>query len=303
MPTQDNRTRPATPGLTDIEVLPRQRHWGPRSARWLVALGVPTALTLLAYWVAWTNLLIGREALAILFGMPLLALLVIFPTLHMLETRRWRAIAHAAAGRSLCDLLTQAVHDPYRPTLGLWNAVRVIARCRAGRAAFGQAFRIGWRAQLVPIEPMAEPCEPRQLQAKEPLGAWTLTALFGALFVLMRLVGNPPWQQFFCGGLFLCSLLAAGWVEFGWREQWWLVPGGCVRCVPTGTSAKVQIATPACACVVMVASGDCWHVHIVTGEQGVWSLRLTRGEAEVLLAAWRSPLPPPTEEQLAELAG
>lgn len=115
---------------------------------------------------------------------------------------------------------------------------------------------------------------------------------------------NRRWWMWALNGGILLAVLVGGWVVSKVRRDAWMcVPAGivAVRRALFSTKNRLLLFTTADSNVVVTAGpGRSWYAEAVSA-RGRSKAILTELELAALLAAWRSPLSPPSEEQLRSL--
>ncbi len=185
----------------------------------------------------------------------------------------------------------------------------------------GHVVRIAPAEDLVEVEPIAAPFEPRPLndsattrdlaEPSKPARRWLRPPVV-AIGIGIAVIGGAITRDPVVLLLMLLMIMGATpdlWLGLGPAKarHVLLIPGGLVirRGSWLRTRARLTRFTPVETALVLECHhvGGRWGVFLV-GRERVTEIHSLRAiECQVLLAAWRSPLPPPTEEQLAELAG
>lgn len=142
------------------------------------------------------------------------------------------------------------------------------------------------------------------------LGAgWLAIGLFAMNSVISSIeawqIGKPTIVQM----MWLSWLVLTFWGVGGmgaWRstDQWLLVPGGIVRrsAKSRGNEWKLHLFTRTQGFLLITESRRRNRQVCVADAQDSATATVTVAEAELLLRAWLSPLPPPTVDQLTDLA-
>lgn len=110
---------------------------------------------------------------------------------------------------------------------------------------------------------------------------------------------RPTELLFVWAGLLALFLFVPIWQYEG--SQWYVVPGAIICRTPARSGWNLRLFRPreSVLCVAQLSPGR-WCA-VVAGEADRQRQIMTPIEARFLLAAWLSPLPPPTEAQLSDL--
>jgi hypothetical protein len=141
------------------------------------------------------------------------------------------------------------------------------------------------------------------------LGAgWLAIGAFSLSLVIASIkaweVGKPTMEQMWWLVFLLLMLWGVGGTG-AWRfnNQWLLVPGGIVRRSAKSRSSqwKVHLFTRRNAVLLITESRRSNRQICVADATESATTNVTVAEAQLLLRAWLSPLPPPTADQLSDL--
>jgi hypothetical protein len=137
-------------------------------------------------------------------------------------------------------------------------------------------------------------------------GGWVSFALFGFWFIRAATEAFErrtitPWFALYVLAL-AAGLLALFKTSDMAPRQWLIVPGGLLRRTPRrgSTSSQLHIFTRAKSLLCLYQRGrKSWIVCVADGRECDTTV-VTTLEMEMLLAAWFSPLPPPSVDRLAD---
>lgn len=136
----------------------------------------------------------------------------------------------------------------------------------------------------------------RRLVIRSGLTAFVVIQLLFNGFNFFRLWG---WKSLATWGVPAFAALVV--VIFGVRRrnegQWHLVPGGVVYYAAGLWSRRRTLYTPADCIMILEPAQNAWHATIIRSD-GTIVKRLTRMEMVGLIAAWQSPVAPPSDAQL-----
>lgn len=227
------------------------------------------------------------------------------------------------------EAIFQAINSPI--ALSGYGVIARTLRAAVASGHRGVLYRFLPSTELGAIEPIRVPFEPIVLdesdlrlvelmnetsggsaspapQSKRNIrraGGWIIVAIFGFNVVihLFRSIAmrRVTWELFYWSVLFLC-------MYFGVGRSWMLgtflaVPGGLVtrklRGIRRHVSLHVYTAADSALCVYR-ATKNLWIISVADGENAQWTT-CAPAEARFAMAAWTSPIAPPTMEQLSEL--
>ncbi|MGE0482295.1 MAG: hypothetical protein AB7Q17_17695 [Phycisphaerae bacterium] len=143
---------------------------------------------------------------------------------------------------------------------------------------------------------------------KRPIARWVvrmgiMTAILLPQVVngLVQVIVHRKAWAYWLWGLIIGSIVLVGAINWLITPQWLLVPGGVVlrRSMFGRIGESLRRYTPADAVLVLRPMNPGWNAELWR-ESGVTRRRATDLEAQLLLAAWQNPLPPPDEQRLAE---
>jgi hypothetical protein len=291
----------------------------------LIAVFSATCLSTIAPW--------GRPAwIALCFAPPL--------AMGLLLIIRWQKRAQAIAREAVAAVAHDGVAGAIRGVLDRTHAMSVAAGLHATLSLLAQqghagtTLRICKTNEMVVLDPLTYPFEPQPLNEMHSAlirqqsaegenapgqaasaarsfarnvalkGGWLMLVIVGFDWVLA--LKEAIVQRAITWHLMVFSLLLLmlAFMPARWgTRQWFVVPGGVVLRKSGWRQRRWHLKLfVRCQSVLCVShwTRNIWSVTAANARTS-FSRNLTRTEAEFLLRAWLSPLPPPPVERLADL--